>query len=101
VSWISFYVFLQVIRIEASVKIQMGIPTCFNYCFIFDLKVAFEQLAQGGWTALILAARWGHTDCVQLLLDAGADKNAADNVRGRSFLGCCRVYIHVLQPALH
>ena len=63
--------------------------------------MAFEQLGQGGWTALILAARWGRTDCVQLLLDAGADKNATDNVRGRSFLDCYRVYIHVLQPALH
>ena len=32
-------------------------------------------------TALIRAAEEGHADCVRLLLDAGADKNAKDNVR--------------------
>ena len=38
--------------------------------------------AQGGNTALILAGWNGHADSTQLLLDAGADKNAKDNVRG-------------------
>jgi hypothetical protein len=47
----------------------MGIPT------------AHDNFAQGGWTALIRAARFGHTDCVRLLLDAGADKEAKDHVR--------------------
>ncbi len=36
---------------------------------------------QGGGTALKTAAIYGHADCVRLLLDAGADKNAKDNVR--------------------
>ncbi len=35
-------------------------------------------------TALMHAVRWGHADCVRLLLDAGADKEAQDNVRDRS-----------------
>ncbi len=34
----------------------------------------------------MLAAEQGHTDCVRLLLDAGADKDVADNVRGVSEL---------------
>ena len=37
--------------------------------------------AQFGFTALIGAAGGGHSDCVRLLLDAGADKNATDEVR--------------------
>jgi hypothetical protein len=37
--------------------------------------------AQNGWTALICAATNGHADCVRLLLDAGADKEAKDSVR--------------------
>ncbi len=36
--------------------------------------------AQGGYTALIYAAREGHVDCARLLLDAGADKNATNKV---------------------
>ena len=37
--------------------------------------------AQYGYTALIWAARNDHADCTRLLLDAGADKNAKDEVR--------------------
>ena len=40
--------------------------------------------AQDGMTALIRAAGYGHADCMQLLLDAGADKNAQDKVRARA-----------------
>ena len=36
----------------------------------------------GGRTALILAAKEGNTECVRLMLNAGADKNAKDKVRG-------------------
>ena len=35
---------------------------------------------QEGYTALLRAAAYGREDCVQLLIDAGADKNAKDNV---------------------
>ena len=40
-----------------------------------------QPLTQDGSTALICAAESGHADCVQLLLNAGADKNAKDEVR--------------------
>jgi ankyrin repeat protein len=36
---------------------------------------------QNGYTALILAAMNGGADCVRLLLERGADKNAACRVR--------------------
>ena len=39
------------------------------------------QYAQWGRTALIHAAELGHLDCARLLLDAGAVKEAKDNVR--------------------
>ncbi len=37
--------------------------------------------AQDGWTALMYAARVNHSDCVRLLLDAGADTNVKDKAR--------------------
>ena len=37
--------------------------------------------SQTGGTALISAAEKGHTECVRLLVESGADKDAADNVR--------------------
>lgn len=42
-------------------------------------RIDFEQFL---FTALIRAAQHGHADCVQLLLDAGADKEATNFVRG-------------------
>ncbi len=36
---------------------------------------------KGGCTALVFAAQEGHADCVQLLLDAGANKEATGDVR--------------------
>ena len=39
---------------------------------------------QSEQTALILASWNGDAECVRLLLDAGADKNAKDRVRVRS-----------------
>jgi hypothetical protein len=39
-----------------------------------------ESDSQDGYTALICAAQWSHVDCVRLLIDAGADKEANTNV---------------------
>ena len=46
------------------------------------------KYTQNGFTALILAAASGHVDCVRLLIDAGADKDAMDDVRRRSLYLC-------------
>jgi ankyrin repeat protein len=40
-----------------------------------------ESELQGGMTALLVAILNGHLDCARLLIDAGADKDAAENVR--------------------
>jgi ankyrin repeat protein len=40
-----------------------------------------RALSQDGWTALMLAASRDRVDCVRLLLDAGADKEAKNDVR--------------------
>ena len=45
------------------------------------LVVTCDSL-QEGWTALILAAGNGHTGCIRLLLEAGADLEVRENVRG-------------------
>ena len=42
---------------------------------------------QTGHTALTLAAKEGHTECVRLLLESGADKDAAPTVRVRNASG--------------
>ena len=47
-----------------------------------------ESDSQYGRTALMNAALNGRADCVRLLTDVGADKEARDNVRRRSLL--CR-----------
>ncbi len=44
--------------------------------------------AQDGYTALIWAAHNGRADCVRLLLDAGAEKNATNNVRATAGVAC-------------
>ena len=38
-------------------------------------------MQSGGDTALMAAAEKGHTECVRLLLDSGADKEAKNNAR--------------------
>jgi hypothetical protein len=50
-----------------------------------------EYYAQYGSTPLILAAFAGHADCVRLFLDAGADKDATNNVRHR--VGVCVFFV--------
>ncbi len=48
----------------------------------FFLQAQFED------TALLRAVRYGHADCVRLLIDAGAETNAKDQVHRR--LRLCR-----------
>ena len=40
---------------------------------------------QNGWTALMMASRWGHMECVKVLLDWGADVNVQNMVSVVSF----------------
>ena len=47
----------------------------------------FESDSQHGSTALILAAQYGYADCARLLIDAGADLDARNEVRYRALLG--------------
>ena len=47
-----------------------------------------EPDSQYGDTALICAAYWGRAECVRLLIDAGADKDATNNVR----IGRCQCF---------
>ena len=37
---------------------------------------------QEGWTALLMASKAGHMECVKMLLDKGADVNMQDKVNG-------------------
>ena len=49
---------------------------------------------QRGCTALIRAAQFGHAECVELLVNGGADKEAKDEVRV-FVLWNCIVFEHV------
>ena len=44
---------------------------------------------QSGWTALKKASNAGHMECVQVLLDKGADVNIHDKVRCHYTLCAC------------
>ena len=65
----------------------------FTLRFMFNLGTFFVcvggPVLQNGFTALICASDRGQTDCVRLLLDAGADKEAKSNVRRRSLFFIC------------
>ena len=52
---------------------------------------------QEGYTALLRGAAYGREDSVQLLIDAGADTNAKDNVRfiTASWFACLVNRLHV------
>ena len=43
-----------------------------------DKRVSLNQQDTNGFTALIKACKWGHTECRDLLLKAGADENIID-----------------------
>ncbi len=60
------------------------IPSCLPLRLLFVGFVNSDL--QGGNTALIWAAGHGRADCVRLLIDAGADKEAKDYVRRRLLL---------------
>jgi ankyrin repeat protein len=47
--------------------------SCFEICCVSE--------SQNGSTALHHAAEVGDADCVRMLIDAGADKDATDDVR--------------------
>ena len=45
------------------------------------LRRIFMSKSQHGCTALMYAAFQGHSDCVSVLIELGADVNATDSVR--------------------
>ena len=50
-------------------------------CYALDMHLSLQD----GDTPLMVASRWGHDRCVQLLLDRGAQVNHQDKVS--AFLG--------------
>ena len=57
-----------------------------SFCHGILCAAACAFDSQGGTTALIHAAVNGRAECVRLLIDAGADKEAKNDVRRRSLL---------------
>lgn len=47
-------------------------------------RLSHSALSQAGWTPLICAAFKGHAECVKLLLERGADKEAQGKEAGRT-----------------
>ena len=62
------------------------VMSCFEMCLSFEL--------QNGSTALHHAAEVGDAECVRMLIDAGADKDATDDVRRSSLLLWSAACIH-------
>jgi ankyrin repeat protein len=62
------------VGVDVSDRVNLDLGLLFpaaSYCPTF---------VQSGFTALIMAVRFGRADCARLLLDSGADKNAKSNV---------------------
>jgi hypothetical protein len=57
------------------------------------VAVKMHAHAQHGETPLIWAAENGRANCVRLLLDAGADTHAKDNVRSTRLRVCACEHI--------
>ena len=78
---------------------------CFGSCEPFDVPVVVCD-AQDGETALIVAARYGHTNTVALLLEKGASVDQAKQVRRRCLCSstagppCVLVRVFCLNPVL-
>ena len=60
--------------------------THLHQCLMEDFKSIFSCSAQFAWTAVIRAAANGHFDCLRMLVDAGADKEAKTNVRAINYI---------------
>ena len=66
---------------------DLGVYACHHAYSGILLKIClvtavhWRTCVQYGWTALLHSACRGRVDCARLLLDAGADKEATNNVR--------------------
>ncbi len=61
-----------------------------------------RRSSQDGYTALISAAAYGHADCVRLLIDAGANKEAKNGVRAsRCFAGYLLGLVYLIAIYFH
>ena len=69
----------------------MYVSLYYDYSFVSICSILRQSRAQWGHTALISAALRGRADCVRLLLDAGADKEAKTEARVSRFAAemCC------------
>ena len=64
--------------------------------FLIFFDVAVKKFTQFGSTALFTAVVNGQADCLRLLIDSGADKDATDNVRRFIVNGSMHIF-----PYLH
>ena len=55
---------------------------------------------QNGWTALMMASKAGHIECVQVLLDKGADVNMQTWVSGGVIIHCAHAMQRVSERTL-
>ena len=83
--------------IYTLVGMHASLRSCYGNLILHVLSLLWRRRRHNGKreqdesTALIYAAWKGHADCVQLLLDAGADKEAKDEV----CVACCIIDMRI------
>jgi len=68
----------------------IALSTCINFAWN-------HLILQDGAAALMMAADNGHSDCVRMLIDAGADKEAKSKVRIDRFVAA-RASVRFISP---
>ena len=66
---------------------SMTLYDTLNYCT--QLSIYLQLYVQGGGTSLSMAGLQGHQKCAELLIEAGANVDVADEVRVT-----CYAYVH-------
>ncbi len=71
-----------------NIRLIRKLCVCIGFLRDSRITTTSSLSSQDGWTALMLASRYGHREIAQLLVDRGADVKAQEKVGNCAFLIC-------------